>query len=283
MRKKWMMLVIVVMFFLLLPVGIAQAATYEMKADPQQNKMLYVDEMMTVRIRLFKNGEKVDNQEEWWLPIKWESSNKKVVEIVDTNGHFCSDLNATVRGVKTGSATITAKYKGVTYSYKLTVKKNGIRPFDSYSRVAYVTEGYDIGMNIYGWSKKEISNVKFSTKDPSIAKCIENESSEMVIKGVKQGKTTLIAKSGKKTLKLKVIVLPRMSLRVKNFEVIKKNGELVGFRYDATNKGTRPVEITKSYIGCGSEFFGYRTTIEGGQCDYRKRSNKACESDDRAG
>ena len=47
--------------------------------------------------------------------VKWKSSNKKVATV---------SKNGTVKAVKSGNATISGKYKGITFKTKITVKEN---------------------------------------------------------------------------------------------------------------------------------------------------------------
>ena len=48
--------------------------------------------------------------------VKWKSSNKKVATV---------SKNGTVKAVKSGNATISGKYKGITFKTKITVQPNG--------------------------------------------------------------------------------------------------------------------------------------------------------------
>ena len=47
--------------------------------------------------------------------VKWKSSNKKVATV---------SKNGTIKAVKSGKATISGKYKGITFKTKITVKEN---------------------------------------------------------------------------------------------------------------------------------------------------------------
>lgn len=275
MRKKWMMLVIVVMFFVLLPVGIAQAATYEMKADPQQNKMLYVDEEMAVKARVYKNGKKLSCREKS-IPVEWESSNEKIVFILGTNSRGYEDASAVVRGLKAGSATITAKYKGKSVSYKVTVKKAGIRPEVSYSKVAYVPEGCELNARVEGWSYwvNHGMKIKFSIKDPSIAALSDEQDHYATIKGVKQGSTVLTAKSKQGTVKIKVVVLPKLQLRVNNFKSVIKQGKLVGYSFNLKNNGSKTITVLQGFIDDGFGRMCYYADVDGGSVVVKKGQTK---------
>jgi hypothetical protein len=49
--------------------------------------------------------------------VKWKSSNKKVATV---------SKNGTVKAVKSGTATISGKYKGITFKTKITVKESNL-------------------------------------------------------------------------------------------------------------------------------------------------------------
>lgn len=72
--------------------------------------------------------------------VKWKSSNKKVATV---------SKNGTVKAVKSGTATISGKYKGITFKTKITVKKNAT----TYNKVLCEDENIKVSL-------KEINNGK---------------------------------------------------------------------------------------------------------------------------
>lgn len=276
MKRKGMMLVFIVMFMLIIPVSMVQAGnTYKMKADPRQNKVLYVDEEMTVKARVYKNGKKLSCREKS-IPVEWESSNEKILFILGTNYQGYEDASAVVRGLKAGSATITAKYKGKSVSYKVTVKKAGIRPESSYSRVAYVPKGCELRTYVEGWSSwcSDGMKIKFSIKDSSIAALSDEDDRSATIKGVKPGSTVLTAKSKQGTVKIKVVVLPKLQLRVKNFKSVIKQGKLVGYSFDLKNNGTTTITALQGFIDDGFGRMCYHADVDGGSVAVKKGQTK---------
>ena len=72
--------------------------------------------------------------------VKWKSSNKKVATV---------SKNGTVKAVKSGKATISGKYKGITFKTKITVKENAT----TYNKVLCEDENIKVSL-------KEIKNGK---------------------------------------------------------------------------------------------------------------------------
>ncbi|MGN0461415.1 MAG: hypothetical protein ACI4HZ_03135 [Ruminococcus sp.] len=66
--------------------------------------------------------------------VSWKSSNKGIVKIISTSGK--NNFKAKIKGVKKGSATVTAKVGGKTLKCKVTVKA---KPTAKKSTTVYVT------------------------------------------------------------------------------------------------------------------------------------------------
>lgn len=122
-------------------------------------------------------GEKVALQVVNYQPgTVFTSSNPKVVSV---------DSKGVVKGVKTGTATITAKCGGIVTSCKVKVQKLKL----NYTK-AKITEGFTLKLSLPGSGK-----VKWKSSDKSIA----TVTSKGVVKAKKAGKVTITAtRKGKK-------------------------------------------------------------------------------------
>lgn len=91
-------------------------------------------ELSKKSVTLTKGGTKTIRLKNAGKKVVWKSSNKKVVKIVKKEGKYKSKV--TVRGLKKGKATITAKVGKKSYKCKVTVKDKDeieIRPISSSS------------------------------------------------------------------------------------------------------------------------------------------------------
>ena len=116
--------------------------------------------------------------------VKWSTSNKKIATV---------SKKGLVKGKKAGKAVILAKVGKKTYKCKITVKV-GLSEIKK-----TVTEGTSFTLKLCGGSKK----VKWSSTDNSVA----TVSKKGVVKALKEGKTSIVAKNGKKKYYCKLIVI----------------------------------------------------------------------------
>lgn len=112
MRKMWRILILAAVFMFAIPVaGLVQEPIQAEAAAPKLNKKkASVNEGKTITLTVKSPTAKV----------KWSSSNSKVVQIVKKSGAKSS--KATLKGVKKGTATITAKVGKKKLKAKVTVK-----------------------------------------------------------------------------------------------------------------------------------------------------------------
>jgi len=128
--------------------------------------------------------------------VVWKTSNKKVASCDSNSSNHCIVVSH-----RAGKAKIKAKYKGKTYTCKVTVKdKPAITPS---------TLSVDVGeshyVSVWGTAKK----VTWSIADKSIAQLQKVQKYTYTVKGLKAGKTKLKAKVGKKTLTCTITVLKK--------------------------------------------------------------------------
>ena len=133
--------------------------------------------------------------------VVWKSSNKKVATCDSNGSNHCIVVSH-----KAGKAKITAKYKGKTYTCKVTVKdKPAITPAKVSLKV-----GSSAYLNVWGTSKK----VKWSVANKSIVQLRKNKKYTYIVKGLKAGKTKVRAKVGKKTLTCTITVTEKKTSTV---------------------------------------------------------------------
>lgn len=284
--KVTAILLALVVIFTLLPSNIVKAAnTYTLKCNAGSKKqIIYAKDTMTLylNVTLLKNGKEVDLKKEK-SKVKWTSSNKSVVKIVNTVSESEHDYNldkdvqriyAEVSGLKKGKATITASYKDATYKFEITVRGGTIVPGSSDLKDAYVPEGGSIFLLLKGegWDNLSTKDITFSSSNQSIAKVKESEWGGHTLMGLKEGKTQISVKSKLGILKINVTVLPRYDLELKNFQNVKKNGKIIGYSFDAVNKGSKAVTIIQGVMG---DEYGYdRGNVKGGSVNIKKDQTK---------
>ena len=126
--------------------------------------------------------------------VVWKSSNKKVATC-EPGGNHCI-----VASHKAGKAKITAKYKGKTYTCKVTVKD---KPEIDPSQLTLITGevGY---ISVSGTAKK----AKWSVDNKSIVKLSKDKRVKYTytVKGLKPGTAKVTVKVGKKKMTCKVKV-----------------------------------------------------------------------------
>ena len=133
--------------------------------------------------------------------IIWKTSNKKVATCDSNGSNHCIVVSH-----KAGKAKITAKYKGKTYTCKVTVKdKPAITP----SKVS-LKVGASAYINVWGTAKK----VKWSVANKSIVRLRKKKKYTYIVKGLKAGKTKVRAKVGKKTLTCTITVTEKKTSSV---------------------------------------------------------------------
>ncbi|MBO5247572.1 MAG: hypothetical protein J6B28_09980, partial [Eubacterium sp.] len=119
-------------------------------------------------------------------------------------------------------------------------------------KTAYVPAGKSLALNIVGdgWDYEQVT---FSSSNASVAKGL-SDGIEKCIKGIKPGTATITAKSKLGKLKIKVVVLPKMSLQMKNFKTVTKNGKTVGYSLQVTNKSNKPFTVVEGVMGDSEGF-----------------------------
>lgn len=137
-KKLLVGLMVVAMFFTLIPAMKTEAASVKLN---KTKLSLCVGE--TWQLKISGSKEKVT----------WSSSNKKVVAVTKTG---------TVKGVKVGSATITAKVSGKTYTSKVSVKKGSFG--NLYSDVA----GAKVELRSTGFDKGTSKQFTLSKEDQKV-------------------------------------------------------------------------------------------------------------------
>lgn len=135
-------------------------------------KILYVKK--TTRLKVTGAKEKV----------KWSSSNKKVASV---------NKNGDVKGIKKGTATITAKVGGKKYTCKVTVRNPELS-----KKTITVNPGKTLKLTV----KNAVGTVKWSTSNKAIA----TVTSGGVVKGIKKGTATITAVASGVKLKCTVTV-----------------------------------------------------------------------------
>lgn len=123
--------------------------------------------------------------------VKWSSSDKKIATV---------NAKGKVKGIKKGTATITAKVGTKKYTCKVTIET----PKISKAKVS-VNKGKTITLKMSGTKQ----TVKWSTSDKKIA----TVSNKGVVKGVKKGTATITAKVGSKKYTCKVTVNNTVALK----------------------------------------------------------------------
>ena len=135
--------------------------------------------------------------------VKWSTSSKKIATV---------SKKGVVKGVKKGTATITATYKGKKYTCKVTVKNASLS-----AKKKTLAEGKSFTLKLKDADGKNVSykKIKWSTSDKKIA----TVSKKGVVKAVGNGKATITAKYLGKTYKCTVtakgyIVLSKSSMDI---------------------------------------------------------------------
>jgi hypothetical protein len=221
---------------------------------------------------LQKDGKEVNLKKNKNIKVSWKSSNTKVVKINETHTEYSEGgekvynyIYASVVPVGKGTATVTASYKGASCSYKVTVKGSTIVVGGGSSKTAYVPAGLKMSLYVRGGEWGELNstdNITWTTENTSIAKITDGE-----IQGVKEGTTNIVAQSKLGTLKLKVVVLPKYDVQIKNLKDVKKNGKIVGYSFDVVNKGKKDIKVLNGCLVYTSAFEGWLTIgeIKGGK------------------
>lgn len=125
--------------------------------------------------------------------VVWKTSNKKVATCDNNGSKYCIVVSH-----KAGKAKIKAKYKGKTYTCKVTVKE---KPTIDPSKLS-LDVGDSAYVTVWGTAKK----VKWSVADKTIVQLQKDQKYTYKVKGLKAGKTKVKAKVGKKTLTCTITV-----------------------------------------------------------------------------
>lgn len=177
---------------------------------------------------LSKTGKTISDRK-----IKWKSSNRKVATV--TSG-------GTVKAVKSGKATITAKYRGKTYKCRVTVKNATLR-----TRRKTLSTGQKYVQKLYDANGKRIDarKIKWSSSN----KWVATVSSNGVIRAKNPGTAKIYAKykgvtyTTKCTVKYEAVILSKNTITINSDQ---------DYYVDVTFNGT------------GSIYYTYDTPLEDG-------------------
>lgn len=280
-KKVWAVILSLAVVLVILPVDMAKAAdTYRLTCVSRQKQVVYTNEEEFLYASLSINGKELSTGDAGRIKIKWTSSNNKVVKVSETyrsGAYPYKNMSkpyyfAEIIGVKKGTAIVTASYKGASCKFKVTVKGATIQPAErsidgsrgggAYFKTICVPAGSSLGLSVHGdsWADENGVKVSFTGADESIAKVESEEGSAYcTVTGIKEGKTTLTAKSSKGKIKTAIVVLPKLNLQIKNIKYVKKNGKISGYSFDAVNKSAKPVSIEEVYTVYSSpdDYFPY--------------------------
>lgn len=125
--------------------------------------------------------------------IRWTSSNSKVAKVMDTYGD-----DTEIRGMKAGTATITAKIGSVKTTYKVTVKAATVKPKTitiSGSKTVEVGEEIDLKAKVLPTNAVfDEDDIKWTSSKSSVARVMDTYGDDTEIKGVKAGEATITAR-----------------------------------------------------------------------------------------
>lgn len=175
----------------------------------------------------------------------WSTSNKSIVSVTPNKNKD----KATIKALKTGTATITAKIGGKSYTCKVTVKKKN----NFYAAVTNVRIAVNENKTINIYSDNGEMNYEY-IGDSTIADCkwgtwTSENCCPIKITGENVGTTTILITeiATGKTLKIKVEVYSNNSVYSNpNFSVLMSNRRYTSTHWIAvafTNKGNKPLRI----------------------------------------
>ena len=147
--------------------------------------------------------------------VKWTSSNKKVATV---------SAKGLIKGVKTGKATISAKYKGKTYKCEITVEKSKTPELSAKKKTMSIGEKYKLKL-LAGPKGTAIAGeeIAWSSSDTNIATVGKTGN----ITAKKAGKATISAKYKGKTYKCEVTVKNSVSLSESNVTCTSKEEQSI--------------------------------------------------------
>ncbi len=174
--------------------------------------------------------------------IKWSTSNKKIATV---------SSKGTVKGIKNGTATITATIGKKKYVCKVTVK-NPMKLNVSTSRIY---KGKTTQVKVYNAS----STVKWTTSNKSIA----TVSSKGVVKGIKNGTATITATIGKTKLTCKITVSEYTTPKLSKTSVSLIGGETIKL---TVSNATSTVTWSSNSENLSVSSNGLVTTFAGKNC-----------------
>ena len=186
---------------------------------------------------LSKTGKTISDRK-----IKWKSSNRKVATV--TSG-------GTVKAVKSGKATITAKYRGKTYKCRVTVKNATLR-----TRRKTLSTGQKYVQKLYDANGKIINarKIKWSSSD----KWVATVSSNGVIRAKNPGTAKIYAKYKGVTYTTKCTV---------------KYGAVILSKNTITINSDQDYYVDVTFNGTGSICYTYDTPLEDGTTGYNGSAN----------
>ena len=159
--------------------------------------------------------------------ITWTSSDESIVKIESQN-----ETSATFKGIKAGTATITAKCEDVKETWKVTVENV---KYTAITLSGNNTLKVNEKITITGKTTPEGGAVSWTSSDEKIAKIDSSSNTSAVVKGVKAGTATITAKcqDATATWKLTVTVDDKTKLKDKNGKqvYIRKDGKYVEATY----------------------------------------------------
>jgi hypothetical protein len=131
--------------------------------------------------------------------VKWSTSNKSVATVFKDSDNVLTY----VAGHKAGTATITARYNGKSYTCKVTVTKKAARVYISKKKMSLTVDSYDY-ISLKGAAR---GKVKWSTSNKSVVTVFnDNKNILTYVVGHKAGTATITARYNGKSYTCKVTV-----------------------------------------------------------------------------
>lgn len=159
--------------------------------------------------------------------IAWTSSDESIVKIESQN-----ETSATFKGIKAGTATITAKCGDAAATWKITVENI---KYTAITLSGNNTLKVNEKITITGKTTPEGGAISWTSSDEKIVKIDSSNNTSAVVKGIKAGTATITAKCGDATAtwKLTVTVDDKTKLKDKNGKqvYVRKDGKYVEATY----------------------------------------------------
>ena len=148
--------------------------------------------------------------------VKWKSSNKKIATV---------SSKGVVKGIKKGTATITAKVKKKKYTCRVTVTQSAAGAKSGKKQAGTRISANAASVGVQKTITLRMIGAKSKVKWKSSNKKIATVNSKGVVKGLKKGTVTITAKVKKKKYTCRVtVVQPVTSVRLNRTSAAIKNG-----------------------------------------------------------